>query len=146
MRLRTLLCSSFVLLLCGSFLIAVAEAAKPACVQAQPTTRHYYIQAEDVTWDFGPTGQNLTHGGSIPAPWAGYTVWNKVRYIEYTDGTFSTKKPQPQWLGVLGPMIRAVVGDTVVVHFRNHASGFYGMHPHGFRYTKENEGAHDFQH
>lgn len=44
---------------------------------------------------------------------------------------------------MLGPIIRAEVGDTVIVHFRNNApSGSYGMHPHGFRYTKNNEGAH----
>ena len=37
------------------------------------------------------------------------------------------------------------VGDRLVVHFRNRAfkaGGNYGMHPHGFRYTKDNEGAH----
>jgi FtsP/CotA-like multicopper oxidase with cupredoxin domain len=44
---------------------------------------------------------------------------------------------------VLGPIIRAEVGDTVIVHFRNRApSGSYGMHPHGFHYDKDSEGAH----
>jgi hypothetical protein len=109
------------------------------------TTRHYYVQAEDVDWDFAPTNQNLVHGGEIPKPWTRSHVFPKVRYIEYTDGTFSARKAQPPWLGVLGPIIRAEVGDTVIVHFRNSAfksGGSYGMHPHGFRYTKDNEGAH----
>src|SRR5205085_1013881 len=57
------------------------------------TNRHYYIQAEDVTWDFAPTKQNLIHSGPIPAPFE--TVWSKVRYIEYTDASFTTRKPQP---------------------------------------------------
>src|ERR1041384_5371566 len=109
---------------------------------AMAKTRHYYLAAEDVVWDFAPTGQNLVHGGPIPDPWAGNTRWNKTRYIEYTDDTFRTRKPQPEWLGVLGPIIRAEVGDTVMVHFLNRASGHYGIHPHGFRYTKDNEGAH----
>lgn len=114
--------------------VRAAEAAR---------TRHYYVQAEDVTWDFAPSGQDLLHGGPIPDPWTNSHIFEKTRYIEYTDGTFSHRKPQPQWLGVLGPIIRAEVGDTVVVHFRNRApSGSYGMHPHGFRYTKDNEGAH----
>lgn len=105
------------------------------------TNRHYYIQAEDVTWDFAPTGQNVVHHGPIPAPYL--TAWPKVRYIEYTDGTFTTRKPQPSWLGILGPIIRAEVGDTVFVHFRNRSTkGSFGMHPHGFRYDKDNEGAH----
>ena len=105
------------------------------------TNRHYYIQAEDVRWDFAPAQQNLLHCSAIPAPYE--TVWNKVRYIEYTDETFATLKPQPSWLGILGPIIRAEVGDTVFVHFRNRSTkGSFGMHPHGFRYDKDNEGAH----
>ncbi len=106
------------------------------------TTRHYYLAAEAVEWDFAPSGQNLVHGGPIPEPWTRYTKWNKVRYIEYTDGTFSAKKAQPAWLGVLGPIVRGEVGDTIVVHFLNRADGYFGIHPHGVRYSKDNEGAH----
>lgn len=110
---------------------------------AEARVRHYYVQAEDVVWDFAPSGQDLLRGGPVPRPWTNSHVFQKTRYIEYTDGSFSTPKPQPDWLGVLGPIIRAEVGDTVIVHFRNQApSGSYGMHPHGFRYTKDNEGAH----
>lgn len=110
-------------------------------------TRKYYIAAEDVMWDFAPSGKDLIHGhpgdDAIPEPWRGNTIWRKVRYIEYTDSSFSVRKRQPSWLGVLGPIIRAEVGDQVEVHFLNRAtSGSYGMHPHGFRYDKDNEGAH----
>ena len=118
------------------FLLASADAG------LAETTRHYYVAAEPGVWDFAPSGRNLVHGGPIPEPWRGFTRWNKVRYIEYTDDSFTTRKGQPAWLGVLGPIIRAEVGDTVMVHFRNRANGYYGMHPHGFRYTKDNEGAH----
>ena len=105
-------------------------------------TRHYYIQAEDVVWNFAPTGQDRLHGGPIPDPWTNSHIFQKTRYIEYTDGTFHQRKAQPEWLGVLGPIIRAEVGDMVQVHFRNRApSGSYGMHPHGLRYDKTNEGA-----
>jgi hypothetical protein len=38
--------------------------------------------------------------------------------------------------GILGPTIRAVVGDTIVVYFYNMANEFsYSMHPHGLSYT-----------
>ena len=111
-------------------------------------TRNYYIAAEDVVWDFAPSGQNLVHcmdptgHCDIPEPWTNSHVFNKTRYIQYTDATYSTRVEQPAWLGVLGPIIRAEVGDNVIVHFCNHSdSGAYGMHPHGFRYTKDNEGA-----
>jgi len=115
---------------------------------AWATDRHYYIQAEDVMWDFAPSNMNLVHCLSgptpcaIPEPWTNSHVFPMVRYIEYTDSSFTVKKPQPEWLGVLGPIIRAEVGDTVFVHFRNMSqAGSFGMHPHGFRYTKDNEGA-----
>lgn len=111
--------------------------------------REYFVAAEDVVWDYAPSGQNLVHCAPdpapcpIPAPWTSSHVFNKVRYSEYSDASFSAPKPQPPWLGVLGPIIRAEVGDTAVVHFCNRAaSGAYGMHPHGFRYSKDNEGAH----
>jgi FtsP/CotA-like multicopper oxidase with cupredoxin domain len=58
------------------------------------------------------------------------------------DATFSTGKPQPEWLGILGPIIRAEVGDTIVVQFRNLSRRPAGIHPHGVRYDKDNEGAH----
>jgi hypothetical protein len=104
-------------------------------------TRHYYIAAEDVTWDFAPSGRDLIHGGTIPRPWTLQTRWPKTRYIEYTDATFSTRKPQPEWLGILGPAIRAEVGDTIVVDFLNRGQAPHSIHPHGLRYDKGNEGA-----
>ncbi len=122
------------------FLTTNAEAGK---------IRDYYITAEDVVWDFAPTGKNLIHcmdtpaPCDIPEPWTNSHVFNKTRYIQYTDATYTSKVAQPNWLGVLGPIIRAEVGDTVMVHFCNKStSGSYGMHPHGFRYSKDNEGAH----
>lgn len=39
-----------------------------------------------------------------------------------------------------GPVIRAEVGDTVKIIFKNMASHNHSMHPHGLRYNKENEG------
>src|SRR5262245_23036281 len=92
-------------------LLAVAALGVLLAPQAvSAATRTYFIAAERSNWDFAPTGRNVMHGGPIPDPWAGNTVWSKVRYIEYTDGRFTTRKPQPNWLGVLGPIIRAEVG------------------------------------
>ena len=68
-------------------------------------------------------------------------VFEKVRYFEYTDDSFTKKKPQPAWLGILGPIIRGVEGDTIKVVFYNKASKPYSMHPHGLHYDKDNEGA-----
>lgn len=104
-------------------------------------TRHYYIAAEMGMWDYAPGGVDRITGGPIPAPWTRYTKWPKARYVEYTDATFQHRKVQPPWLGVMGPMIRAEVGDTILVHFRNSLEEPCTMHPHGVRYDKRSEGA-----
>lgn len=104
--------------------------------------RHYYIAAEDVTWDYAPSGRDLLYGRPVPQSWAAHLQWTKTRYIEYTDATFSVRKPQPEWLGILGPIIRAEVGDTIIVDFLNRSQrGPHGIHPHGLRYDKNSEGA-----
>jgi len=103
-------------------------------------TRHYYIAAEDVTWNYAPSGRDLLMATPIRQPWL-QLQWPKTRFVEYTDGTFTTMKPQPVWLGILGPVIRAEVGDEVVVDFLNRSHRGHDMHPHGLRYDKINEGS-----
>ena len=103
-------------------------------------TRHYYIAAEDVTWNYAPSGHDLLTATPIRQPWL-KLQWPKTRFIEYTDDTFTIQKPQPDWLGILGPVIRAEVGDEVVVDFLNRSHRGHDMHPHGLRYDKINEGS-----
>ena len=122
-------------LLCCALLLPCSV---PLC---HATTRHYYIAAEDVTWDFAPSGQNLLTAEPLALPWLGHTRWPKTRYFEYTDSTFTTKKPQPEWLGILGPVIRGEVGDEFVVEFLNRGQRLHDMHPHGLRYDKNDEGS-----
>ena len=136
---------------CGMRFALLALIGAMAAAPAFAATRHYYIAAEDGIWDFAPSGKNLVHCHpdkspcEIPEPWTDSHIFPVSRFIQYTDASFSTPVPQPVWLGILGPIIRAEVGDTVKIHFCNHAtSGSYGMHPHGFRYNKDNEGAHYF--
>ena len=127
----------------GIFLLAThTKNIPPASAQAyQPTTRIYYIAAENVVWDYAPAGMDPMTHDPIPSPWGDQTKYNKTRFIEYTDATFTAKKPQPAWLGILGPVIRGVEGDTIKVVFYNKASKPYSMHPHGLLYDKNNEGA-----
>jgi hypothetical protein len=111
----------------------------PLCSAAR--SRHYYVAAEDMAWDYAPSGKDLVHGAALPAPWKTQTRWNKTRYVEYTDATFAVRKQQPDWLGILGPIIRAEVGDIVFVHFVNRSATAHSIHPHGLHYDKDNEGA-----
>jgi FtsP/CotA-like multicopper oxidase with cupredoxin domain len=50
----------------------------------------------------------------------------------------------PEWehLGVMGPVIRATVGDTIKVVFKNLLEdNAVSMHPHGVFYDKGSEGS-----
>jgi len=107
--------------------------------------RTYYIAADEVVWDYAPRGRNLT-GTPGPEREEGVSTlqFRKAVYHEYTDATFSTLKPRsPEWehLGILGPLIRAEVGDVIKVVFKNNTKILCSMHPHGLAYAKDSEGA-----
>jgi FtsP/CotA-like multicopper oxidase with cupredoxin domain len=101
--------------------------------------RTYYVAAEETEWDYAPRGIDIMTGKPFEGTSAAYTqpgpdrighVYRKAIYREYTDGTFTTPKPRPpqdEYLGLLGPILRAEVGDTVKVVFKNSASRPYSM-------------------
>src|ERR1051325_9651725 len=65
-----------------------------------------------------------------PGGWGGPSRSRKAIYREYTDATFATRKPRPrqdEYLGLLGPILRAEVGDSIKVVFKNTASHPYSM-------------------
>ncbi|HXJ31433.1 MAG TPA: multicopper oxidase domain-containing protein [Gemmatimonadales bacterium] len=129
----------------------VSAQAKPRIRPRRTTT--YYVAADTVTWDFTPSGSNQITGqpwDSVERPFVEAGKWHighvalKAMYREYTDSTFATLKPRPpesQYLGILGPLLRAEVGDTIRVVFRNNLDAPTTMHPHGVFYTKASEGA-----
>jgi len=114
--------------------------------------RTYYVAADEVEWDYAPMGMN----GMTGKPFEGYakahtergphrigTKYLKAVYREYTDDTFRTLKPRAtdeQYLGIVGPVLHAEVGDTIKVVFKNNAGHPYSMHPHGVAYEKSSEG------
>lgn len=123
---------------------SVHEAEKPGVV------RTYFIAADEVDWDYTPRGRNLAGLPHVETAedeagaGAGHRVYHKAIYREYTDPTFKTLKIRPQqWehLGILGPLIRAEVGDSIRVVFKNNTHLSVTMHPHGLEYKKDAEGA-----
>lgn len=108
------------------------------------TTREYWIAAKKVTWNYAPSGVNNIKPSEGLGPWGVQTEYVKYRYFQYRDSTYSTEVMQPKSMGILGPQLRAVEGDTIVVHFKNMADKPLSMHPHGVRYTPANDGA-DFE-
>jgi hypothetical protein len=68
----------------------------------------------------------------------------KAIYREYTDATFTMLKPVPPedaHKGLIGPVLRAEVGDTIEVIFKNNLDIKASVHPHGVFYPKNAEGA-----
>ena len=131
-------------------LTAVCVAATDAAPHGK--LRQYYIAADEIEWDYAPSGIDQMMG----MPFHGIAkdfmesgphrighVYKKAVYREYTDATFKTLKPRaPEWehLGILGPLLRAEVGDTIKILFKNNGTHPYSMHPHGVFYEKASEG------
>lgn len=118
-----------------------------------PRTRTYYVAADEVPWDYAPLNRDGLTGKPFDPVAATFVergadrigkVYRKSVYREYTDASFTTLAERPaKWehLAMLGPVIRGVVGDTVVVVFKNNARFPYSFHVHGLRYDKRSEGA-----
>ncbi|XP_056244470.1 coagulation factor V isoform X1 [Seriola aureovittata] len=100
--------------------------------QHQPRKRHYYIAAVEIDWKY--SGNDTHRSGP---------TYKKVVFREYEED-FRQAKTHPSWLGLLGPTLRAEEGDTIVVTFRNMATGAHSIHPHGVAYGKQSEGANYF--
>jgi manganese oxidase len=125
----------------------------PAGAQSQAKVHPYYVAADEVEWNYAPHGIDKM----MEMKFMGYsklltergehrigTTYLKAVYREYTDETFTKlKQREPEWehLGILGPVLRAEVGDTIKVIFKNNASHPYSMHPHGVFYKKFSEGS-----
>uniref|UniRef100_A0A0G4GQ79 Plastocyanin-like domain-containing protein n=1 Tax=Chromera velia CCMP2878 TaxID=1169474 RepID=A0A0G4GQ79_9ALVE len=173
----------------------LSKEQKVAAATYKPRTRKIYLQIEQVEWNFAPQGRNEIldtafgddenvflqnrplenpfNPNQMDPPVTDLAVgsrYQKFRYIEYTDDTFTTQVPrrtEELHLGLLGPVVRCVVGDTVHVTLKNgvpadmmnnqrrrrrlQEGGFAGFdqppplcfsaHPHGLAYTKMSEGA-----
>jgi len=128
-----------------------------ACAQnaTSPTgkVRTYYIAADEVDWDYAPGEVNKLTGKGFEGypklfveknPHRIGKVYRKAIYREYTDESFTTLKPRAtewQHAGILGPIVRAEVGDTIHVVFKNNATHACSLHAHGVFYNKDSEGA-----
>lgn len=106
--------------------------------------RRYFVAAEPVRWDFTPAGRDEVCGLTLPEPVVANRVREKLRYIQYTDATFTQRVIPNPALGVMGPVLRGVVGEYLVVTFHNRATVPVSMHPHGVRYDRDSEGAYHF--
>lgn len=150
---RTSLFRLFVLALtvCGFCVLPLGARPKSDAVK-NGKIRQYYIAADELDWDYAPSGIDQMMGMPFESVAKSYMehgphrighIYKKAIYREYTDASFTKLQPRPpEWehAGILGPILRAEVGDTIKILFKNNGTHPYSMHPHGVFYEKASEG------
>ncbi|MBC5805955.1 MAG: copper oxidase [Candidatus Eremiobacter antarcticus] len=107
--------------------LALALLIAAMCLSpAEAAVRSYFIAADEVVWNYAPGGQDQISGGRVPPLPPSALGWRfrKVIYRAYTDASFTTLASRPAsdaYQGLLGPTMRAVVGDTIAVRFKNNS-------------------------
>ncbi|XP_032771504.1 coagulation factor V isoform X2 [Rattus rattus] len=107
----------------------------------------YFIAAEEVIWNYAPViPANMDklykslHLDNFSNQIGKH--YKKVIYREYKDETF-TKRIENQssrQSGILGPIIKAQVRDTLKIVFKNMASRPYSIYPHGVTFSPYEDG------
>nr|XP_005539992.2 coagulation factor V [Macaca fascicularis] len=102
----------------------------------------YFIAAEEVIWDYAPVipanmdkkyrSQHLDNFSNQIGK-----LYKKVMYTQYEDESFTKRTVNPNMKedGILGPIIRAQVRDTLKIVFKNMASRPYSIYPHGVTFS-----------
>ena len=134
MRVRTALVS----VLTGAAALAAAPVASGA-------VRHYWVAAAPVTWNAVPNGHDAIMGTRYDPS---QTVFPTVVYRRYTRNWRRPLRNTPAGSSnqdlIPGPLLRARVGDRILVHFKNLDTRFdrpHSMHFHGVHYKPSSDGA-----
>lgn len=110
---------------------------------AKGRTREYWVQVDSFRHNLVPTGTDAMMGQTFKP--SDSSFW-ALGYRAYAPGWAHVLRGNDDIganTGIPGPIIRARVGDTVKVHFRNNDSHYrwpHSMHPHGFKYTPQSDG------
>ncbi|KPP73846.1 coagulation factor V-like, partial [Scleropages formosus] len=102
--------------------------------------RTYFIAAVEMEWDYEGYGQRRQERSDSKD---GPTKFTKVIFRRYLDTTFTIPEIRgetDEHLGILGPIIKAEVDETIMVVFKNLAGRPYSLHAHGVSYSKQMEG------
>ncbi|XP_029786146.1 hephaestin isoform X3 [Suricata suricatta] len=126
---------------------------QPLCpLLTDGATRVYYLGILDVQWNYAPKGRNVIMNQPLDNDTVASSFlksdknrigssYKKTIYKEYRDGSYMDEIAQPTWLGFLGPVLQAEVGDVILIHLKNFATRPYTIHPHGVFYEKDSEGS-----
>lgn len=105
----------------------------------------YWIAAVPTTWDIVPNGRNAIEGERFTRE---QTVFRTVVFRAFTPRWRRPLRSDggavPGTEGIQGPLIRARVGDEILVHFKNMDTEFrrpHSIHFHGVEYAFPSDGA-----
>jgi FtsP/CotA-like multicopper oxidase with cupredoxin domain len=126
--------------------IAVPKVGAPKLAPSKPSasrqtgtgkTVEYWVGAVPVSWNVVPNGKDPMMGTTFdPAK----TTMQATVYRRFAP-EWKTQNP-PSRYGLVGPIIQAQVGDTILVHFKNFDSANpHSMHFHGVHYEIGSDGA-----
>uniref|UniRef100_A0A8C1F5I5 ferroxidase n=1 Tax=Cyprinus carpio carpio TaxID=630221 RepID=A0A8C1F5I5_CYPCA len=112
------------------------------------TVEEYNVSPMDMSEEIGELTENTTRIQELNSTKVNYTgemttSFKKAVFRKYLDSTFSIRDirgEMDEHLGILGPVIKAEVDQTVMVFFRNLASRPYSLHANGVKYLKQMEG------
>lgn len=110
---------------------------------AQAATREFWVGAVPLTWNTVPNGRDAIMGEHFDVE---QTVLRTVAYRRFTAG-WKRVLPNPSGItvvdrGIQGPLLRARVGDRILVHFKNlDDMAPHSMHFHGVSYRPSSDGA-----
>ena len=98
-----------------------------------------------MTWNVVPNGRNAVEGETFTRE---ETTLRTIVYKRYTKGWGRPLRDDPAVAGdndgIPGPLLRARVGETILVHFKNLDNEFersHSMHFHGVEYQFGSDGA-----
>lgn len=119
------------------------------------TIRRMFLRAVMEEWDYLPGGWDYVGGvaavnsshahalAQFAPPLRPGSRFLKLRYKRFVDAAMTQPYDDDgaaTHLGLLGFLLHAEVGDTVVVTLRNDAPVAISLHAHGVRYNKSHEG------
>ena len=130
----------------GTLAVVLSVLGAAAAVAAPPASgavRHVWVVASPAPiWNMAPNGRDAISGVELRPS---QTVFPTVTYRRYSRGW---RRPLPNVAGnqdrIPGPLIRARVGDRILVHFKNKDRLYrrpHSMHFHGVRYKSSSDGA-----
>ncbi|XP_038205892.1 LOW QUALITY PROTEIN: coagulation factor V [Arvicola amphibius] len=107
----------------------------------------YFIAAEEVIWNYAPVIPTTMDKKYRSLHLDNFSnqigkQYKKVIYRQYEDETFSKRMESSgtKQSGILGPIIRAQVRDTLKIVFKNMASRPYSIYPHGVTFSPYEDG------